>query len=176
MDWQPNLSWVTEALAIGGSFPPDRAAQLAERLRIRAVVDLRSEACDDRRALARLGVAFLHLPTPDHGAVAPAMLDAGVAFAARHLDRGARVLLHCEHGIGRSATLGLAVLVSRGVAPLAALELAKTRRALVSPSPAQYAAWAAWLTRWKAARRAAWPVPDFDGFRAIAYRHLAEGR
>ena len=49
------------------------------------------------------------------------MLDDGVAFVNRHLDRGERVLVHCEHGIGRSATLALCVLVSRGMEPLDAL-------------------------------------------------------
>jgi protein-tyrosine phosphatase len=172
-EWRPNLSWITDHLAIGGSFPTARAADLAERLNIRAVVDLRTEACDDVADVERHGMAFLHLPTEDHCAVTPAMLDEGVAFANRHLDRGERVLVHCEHGIGRSATLGLSVLVSRGDAPLEALELAKTRRALVSPSPAQYEAWTTWLAQWKERHGAPWDIPHFDAFKAIAYRHLA---
>jgi protein-tyrosine phosphatase len=96
----------------------------------------------------------------------------GVAFVNRHIDRGESVLIHCEHGIGRSATLALCVLVSRGLEPLQALELAKTLRSLVSPSPAQYEAWAAWLRAWKANRAVVWEVPHFDAFAAIAYRHL----
>ena len=171
--WRPNLSWITDRLAVGGSFPGPRAADLAHRHRIRAIVDLRVEACDDAQEIERHGMAFLHLPTEDHCAVTAPMLDEGVAFANRHMDRGERVLVHCEHGIGRSATLALSVLVSRGYAPLEALELAKTRRALVSPSPAQYEAWAAWLAAWKARAAASWNIPDFDAFKAIAYRHLA---
>jgi len=100
------------------------------------------------------------------------MLRDGVAFAAEHLDRGERVLIHCEHGIGRSATLALCVLVSQGMTPLDALELAKSRRSLVSPSPAQYEAWAQWLADWKVARQVDWDIPHFDAFKAIAYRHL----
>jgi protein-tyrosine phosphatase len=170
--WEPNLSWLTSHLAVGGSFPPERAEHLAKTFDVRAVVDLRVEACDDESALKRHGLSFLHLPTKDHCAVSEPMLRDGVTFANRHLDQGHRVLIHCEHGIGRSATLALCVLVSRGLAPLEALELAKTRRALVSPSPAQYEAWAAWLRIWKANRRAAWEIPHFDAFAAIAYRHL----
>jgi protein-tyrosine phosphatase len=100
------------------------------------------------------------------------MLRAGVAFANGYLGSGQRVLIHCEHGIGRSVTLALCVLVSRGMPPLDALELAKTRRSLVSPSPAQYEAWAEWLTRWRAERNLAWQTPSFDAFAAIAYSHL----
>jgi protein-tyrosine phosphatase len=171
--WEPNLSWITPLLAVGGSFPPERARDLARVFAIRAVVDLRVEACDDAADLTRCGLAFLSLPTQDHAAVAQAMLDEGVVFANRHLDRGERILIHCEHGIGRSATLALCVLVSRGHTPLAALELAKSQRPLVSPSPAQYEAWADWLRRWRASHAVPWSVPHFDGFKAVAYRHLA---
>ncbi|HEX2724201.1 MAG TPA: hypothetical protein VHN20_00110, partial [Beijerinckiaceae bacterium] len=75
-------------------------------------------------------------------------------------------------GIGRSATLALCVLVSRGMEPLQALELAKSRRSLVSPSPAQYEAWVQWLRAWKTRARAAWDMPCFDAFKTIAYRQL----
>lgn len=166
-DWIPNLSWITDRLAVGGSFPSERIESLAVVLGVRAVVDLRGEERDDELLLSRHGVAFLHLPTPDHHPIDPDMLADGVAFASAHLDRGERLLVHCEHGIGRSATLALCVMVAGGMPPLEALRLAKDRRALVSPSPAQYEGWAAWLRG-----RACPDVPSFDDFAAIAYRHL----
>ncbi len=170
--WQPNLTWLTDHLAVGGSFPVHRAEELARVHGVRAVVDLRTEACDDEAVLRRHNLTFLHLPTEDHGAVSPGMLSEGVEFVNRHLDRGERVLVHCEHGIGRSATLALCVLVSRGMGPIEALELAKSRRSLVSPSPAQYQAWTEWLREWAQGRDVPWNVPDFDAFKAVAYRHL----
>ena len=170
-----NLDWITPGLAVGGSFPAEKAAHLSRALALRAVVDLRAEARDDAAMLRRHGLHFLSLPTEDHHAVSQAMLLRGVAFVNRHLDRDERVLIHCEHGIGRSATLALCVLVNRGMAPLDALELAKSRRGKVSPSPAQYEAWAAWLRTWRSARGASWDVPDFTAFAEIAYRHLAAG-
>ena len=162
-----NLSWITADLAVGGSFPAARAEQLARRLAITAVVDLRAEACDDEAVLKRHGLTLLHLPTDDHCAVSPQMLADGVAVVTARLERGERVLIHCEHGIGRSALLALCVLVARGMAPLEALRLAKDRRELVSPSPAQFGAWAAWL------RTRGQEPPRFSDFAAVAYRHLA---
>ena len=170
--WRPNLTWITDTLAIGGSFPSDRAAALARSLAIRAVVDLRAESRHDEMLLQQSGLAFLYLPTEDHCAITQPMLDDWLAFVSPYLDRGERVLVHCEHGIGRSATLALCVLVSRGLAPLEALELAKSRRSLVSPSPAQYHAWVEWLARWKSVSGSDWEIPGFNAFRAIAYRHL----
>lgn len=165
--WTPNLDWITPALAVGGSFPAERAAHLARELAIGAVVDLRAEACDDEAVLRRHGLVLLHLPTLDHHAVSPAMLADGVEFSRAQLEAGRKLLIHCEHGIGRSALLALCVLVDAGTAPLEALELAKSRRALVSPSPAQYEAWRAWLEA-----RGLKP-PGFEAFARVAYRHLA---
>jgi hypothetical protein len=68
--------------------------------------------------------------------------------------------------------LALCILVDRGLAPLAALELLKGRRERVSPSPEQFECWSGWL---EARRRRApcdWDLPDLDDCKAIAYRHL----
>jgi protein-tyrosine phosphatase len=164
------FSWITELLAVGGCYPAEQAERLASDHGLRAVVDLRDEDRDDHAELTRHGIELLHLPTQDRCAVSPEMLERGVAFVRAHLARGERVLVHCQHGIGRSATLALCVLVEDGLAPLAALELAKTRRGLVSPSPEQFGCWAAWL------RAGGHPVPSFEEFATIAYRHLREAR
>ena len=161
-----NLDWITPQLAVGGGFPASAAEWLARSAGVRAVVDLRSEACDDEAVLRRHGMTLLHLPTDDHCAVSQAMLDEGVAFARAHLGRGECVLVHCQEGVGRSALLALCVLVDQGAAPLDALRTAKDARWQVSPNPAQYEAWASWL------RGRGLEPPGFDAFAAIAYRHL----
>ena len=166
--WRPNLDWVTPDLAIGGSFPEGAAARLAAEHGIGAVIDVRAEACDPAAELAAAGLRFLRLPTEDHAAVDQAMLDEGVAFARGAAAEGRKLLIHCEHGIGRSATVALCVMADRGFDPLDALARAKAVRALVSPSPAQYEAWAAWLRRCVPQAE----VPGFDAFKAIAYRPL----
>jgi hypothetical protein len=168
--WTPNLSWVTSDLAIGGSFPAGRAVDLAEAHGVGAVIDVRGETADDPRELDACGLRFLHLPTADHHAAPLPMLDRGVAFAAAARAENRRVLVHCEHGIGRSALVALCILVDRGLGPLEALARAKDARALVSPSPAQYEAWIDWLAR-RAPER---DPPTFDAFKAIAYRHLRQ--
>lgn len=165
--WRPNFDWLTGTLALGGSVPAAQIGRLASDHGIAALIDMRAEGCDDAGALARHDLRFLHLPTPDLCAVSRAMLDRGVAFAGDHLRRNERVLIHCEHGIGRSSLLALCVLVDRGYAPLEALALAKSKRPLVSPSPAQYEAWADWL----AARGS--EAPRFEAFADIAYRRAA---
>ena len=156
-------------LALGARLPPHSEVLLAAEHGITAVVDMRAEDRDDGAALARAGIAFLHLPTPDHHPPAAADLDRGVRFVCERLARGERVLVHCEHGIGRSAVLVLCVLVDAGADPLDALKQAKDARDEVSPSQMQYDGWAAWLVSRGLA------APTFDAFGRIAYRHLVHG-
>lgn len=166
-EWAPDFHWLTDHLAVGGCFPIEHTARLAEEHGIGAVVDLREEDRDDEAQLQAAGIDFLHLPTPDLEPASMAMLARGVEFVRSRINQGTRVLIHCQHGIGRSALLSLCVLVDQGWEPLDALAHAKDRREAVSPSRAQYDGWVAWLeARGKAA-------PDYHSFGCIAYRHLA---
>jgi protein-tyrosine phosphatase len=167
--WTPDFHWLTDRLAVGGCFPDDRARELSQEHQIGAVIDLRIEDCDDERALRREDMNLLHLPTPDLEAASVEMLDEGVRFARDQIESGRKVLIHCQHGIGRSALLALCVLVDQGWEPLDALAHAKNVRAAVSPSEAQYEGWADWL------RSRGRQPPDYHSFGCIAYRHLANG-
>ncbi|HZJ54595.1 MAG TPA: dual specificity protein phosphatase family protein, partial [Myxococcaceae bacterium] len=142
-----NFDWVDERLAVGGRFPMEAAEQLARREGMGAIVDLRVETCDDEATLRVHGLEFLHLPTVDCCAIAPRMIDDGVEWVGTRLDTGTRVLIHCEHGVGRSALLALCVLVGRGVAPLDAMNRIKTARPVVSPAPEQLEAFRTWAGR-----------------------------
>ena len=160
-----DLDWITPGLAVGGALETVDIAALAAA-GVTAVVDLRSEARDDAAALAQAGVAFLHLPTEDHCALAQADMDAGVDFIAPRLAGGGKVLVHCREGIGRSVTLCLCVLTHAGTGPLQAMRTIKAARVWASPSPAQFDAFAHWL-----ARRGL-EAPPFEDLAAIAYSHL----
>jgi hypothetical protein len=167
--WTPTFSWIRPDLAVGGSFPIEQAPCLAADHGVGAVIDARSEACDDAVELQRCGLRLLHLPTQDMCAVSQPRLDQAVAFAECCVVSVQRLLVHCEHGIGRSALVALCILVSRGLTPLDALRLAKDARAAVSPSEAQYRAWAEWI-----GRRTSFEPPSYQDFGMIAYRHLRQ--
>ncbi len=159
-----DLDWITPALAVGGAFPASAIPTLAAG-GIGAVIDLRSEDQDDAAALARSGVAFLHLPTEDHCALSQPDMDTGVAFALARLGEGG-LLVHCREGIGRSVTLCLCILTATGVAPLQAMRMIKAARVWASPSPPQFDAFSAWATRRAVA------APPFRALADIAYSHL----
>lgn len=126
---------ITKDLWIGGQ--PRGAGMRTLRSRgITAVVNMRSEY--DYPELAKLHeLKYLRLPTDDNGAPALGDLARGVEFIADEIDGGGRVYVHCWEGIGRSATMAAAYLVSRGSTPESAWKKIMRVRPFIRPNAAQ---------------------------------------
>ncbi len=165
-----DLDFVTPRLAVGALLPADGAGVLVRELGVRRVVDVRLEARDDEVAIEAGGGALLHLPTEDLRALSPAALARGVGWTLDALGTGHRVLIHCQHGVGRSALLTACVLVAQGLSAAEALRACKAARPCVSPSPEQLEALLAFAasTHLRARARPA----TFDELAAIAYAGL----
>src|SRR5579884_778609 len=127
-----NMSWVTDNLALGGRIHPADIRALA-RTGITHVVDTRSEYCDDAEALAKEHIELLYLPTPDTKPLTVEQMMQGAKWVHERTERGGRVLIHCEHGVGRSALLTCAVLVYSGMHAQDALLLVQQKRWQASP-------------------------------------------
>jgi protein tyrosine phosphatase (PTP) superfamily phosphohydrolase (DUF442 family) len=131
-----NMSWVTPHLAVGGRIRPEDIGRLA-RSGVTRVVDTRSEYQDDEAALAAEGIHLLYLPTPDTQPLSLADLRRGADWVNQQLASGERVLIHCEHGVGRSVLLTAAALVAGGMSAREAVELVQRRRWQAAPNHRQ---------------------------------------
>ncbi|WP_437932080.1 dual specificity protein phosphatase family protein [Sorangium sp. So ce291] len=143
----PWRTWVSQELLVGGFLLPGDVAEL-RRLGVRAVINVSRELYDPVLALRAAGVEYLRVPCWDM--CAPTIEEAarGVAFIARHVGAGHRVHVHCASGVGRSVTLALCYLATRGGLEVGeAIALLERRRPRVALRPAQrefvdrYVAW-----------------------------------
>jgi protein-tyrosine phosphatase len=128
-----NLSWITPNLAVGGRVLPQDIHRLA-KVGVTRVVDTRSEHKDDEAALNAEGIKLLYLPTPDTTPLSLEQLHEGTDWINAQLADGQRVLVHCEHGVGRSVLLTAAALVSQGLDAHAAIRLIQRRRWQAAPN------------------------------------------
>ncbi|GCE19783.1 protein-tyrosine phosphatase family protein [Dictyobacter kobayashii] len=133
-----NMSWVTEHLAVGGRIRPEDIPALS-RAGVTHVVDTRAEYSDDKEELARENISLLYLPAPDTYPLSVEQLLDGAAWANEHISQGGHVLIHCEHGVGRSVLLTCATLVYGGMHASDALELVKEKRWQAAPNHRQVA-------------------------------------
>jgi protein-tyrosine phosphatase len=133
-----NMSWITNQLAVGGRIRPEDIRALA-RTGITHVVDTRAEYRDDAQAMAKEHIELLHLPTPDTYPLTIEQLRQGAAWVQERIMQGGGVLIHCEHGVGRSVLLASAVLVYGGMKAQDALNLVQAKRWQASPNQRQVA-------------------------------------
>jgi protein tyrosine phosphatase (PTP) superfamily phosphohydrolase (DUF442 family) len=131
-----NVSWITPQLAVGGRIHPDDIPRLAA-LGITRVVDTRSEYRDDERALAAQHICLLYLPAPDTQPLSIEQLRQGTDWVTAQIAAGEKVLIHCEHGVGRSVLLTAAALVAGGMNADDAMALVRRGRWQAAPNHRQ---------------------------------------
>jgi protein-tyrosine phosphatase len=148
-----NMSWVTKHLAVGGRIRPEDIKALS-LVGVTHVVDTRSEYCDDEQALQAEGIELLYLPTPDTYPLTVEQLNQGAAWVQERMQKGGRVLIHCEHGVGRSVLLTCAVLVAGGMHAHDALQLVQQKRWQAAPNHRQVARLKEFEGAWLEARKA----------------------
>jgi len=128
---------VVPGLLIGSAPDARRRARLAAA-GVAHVVDLRSTAAAPQAWPD--GVSVERFPLEDGAAPALDALDALVARIEASMAGGVKVLVHCTGGLGRAATLAIALLVRRGYTLPHAYRLVRDKRPQVAPSDAQLAA------------------------------------
>lgn len=133
---QLNMSWVTANLAVGGRILPSDINRLAAS-GVTRVVDTRSEHKDDEAALGEEGIGLLYLPTPDTYPLSVEQLRKGADWVNAQISDGQKVLIHCEHGVGRSVLLTAAALVGQGMNAHEAIVLVQRRRWQAAPNHRQ---------------------------------------
>jgi protein-tyrosine phosphatase len=131
-----NMTWITTQLAVGGRVRLEDIKALAAA-GVTHVVDTRSEHCDDAEALAKEHIELLHLPTDDTRPLTIEQMLQGSQWVQERMAKGGRVLIHCEHGVGRSVQLTCAVLIYDGMHAQDALQLVQQKRWQAAPNHRQ---------------------------------------
>lgn len=115
---------------------------------------------------AASGLEFRSFPIPDRSVPnsreAVAQLVDQIVGA---LQAGKSVALHCRQGIGRSAIVAAAALISGGQNAETAIKTIRQSRGLEVPETHAQLQWISDFSSWLASKRAAQPRPAADGAR-----------
>jgi len=107
------LVWLTDDIAIGGT-QRRIAWHTCARAGIDTVLDLRDDAKNDATLLSKLGIEYARVPIPEGEAPTLEQLQIMAAWIGSKLRQNRKALIHCAHGMGRSATVACATLVALG--------------------------------------------------------------
>jgi atypical dual specificity phosphatase len=122
-----DLTWLADGRIAACAYPAGGTLGDLARAGVGTLVNLH-ERPHDPAALARHGLAQVHLPVRDFTPPSPDQLAAGVAAIDRALAAGQRVAVHCAAGLGRTGTLLACWLVSHGAAPDDAIAAVRAAR------------------------------------------------
>jgi len=120
------MSWITEQIAVSGAFT-DREIPLLKEQGITAVLDIRSERKDNEEFLKKHGIDYLQVKVNDTFSPSFEQLEVIMNFSEPLLDRGRKMLIHCQNGCGRSPLVVVVVLVRQGMKASDALQLIKQK-------------------------------------------------
>ncbi len=123
----PDLSWITDLVAVSGTLQPRHIPGLAG-VGVRSIIDLREEDRDDSELLAQYGIRFLHLPTRDHFSPSQSQLLEGARWVREETQATRRTVVHCKEGVGRSVAVVCCALMLGGYIPAEAVHLVRSKR------------------------------------------------
>lgn len=131
-----DISWITEQIAVSGAFPNEDIPNLKNR-GIDAILDVRSEYSDDQKLINELGLEFLRIEIDDRYNPTFEQLKKISNFVEPLLDKGKKILIHCQNGYGRSPLVAISVLAKRGMNVADAVRLVEDKHPGVSFSTQQ---------------------------------------
>jgi diacylglycerol kinase (ATP) len=134
---QPNFSFVTPRLAIGGE---TRNLSLYHTLGVTCILNVASEERFSPEGLAKLGIKLCSLPVADSQPPQLDQLRWAVNWIDSQLTNGDIVCVQCKNGVGRSVVVVAAYLISKGADYSGAINSVRSVWSRASPNPAQIAA------------------------------------
>lgn len=111
-----------------GAIPLRRDVARLRDAGVRGVVNLCAECQGPVKEYREAGIEQLRIPLVDYTSPPLADVTRCLEFIDSHVSRGETVYVHCKAGRGRSATVVLCWLVSRGCSPDDAESLLRSKR------------------------------------------------
>jgi dual specificity MAP kinase phosphatase len=108
-----DISWINEQIAVGRAFPNTDIPSI-KNIGIDAIVDVRSECCDNKEVIEKFGLQFLHVEIEDSYIPTFKQLEKIFNFVEPLLNKGKKIFVHCQNGYGRSPLVVVAILAKRG--------------------------------------------------------------
>lgn len=130
------ISWINDNIAVSGAILDEDIPHL-KNAGINAIIDVRSEYCDNEYLIEKTGLKFLHVEIDDRYSPTIGQLKEIFDFADPLLDKREKILIHCQNGCGRAPLVAVAILARRGMNVPEAVGLVEDKHPWTGFSPQQ---------------------------------------
>jgi atypical dual specificity phosphatase len=117
-----------------GALPFEKDVPQLQALGVGAVLNVCGEAAGPVEAYRRAGIEQLRLAAVDFLPPSLEVVREGVEFMRRQVCAGRKVYVHCKAGRGRSATIALCYLITKGLTSEEAQRILLQKRPQVMPA------------------------------------------
>lgn len=130
------ISWITPQIGVSRAFA-DKDISFIKEQGIEAIVDVRSESTDNKNLIESYDMKFLHVNIDDTYTPSVDQLKKIINFVNPLLKEKKKILVHCQSAVGRSPTVVISILVSRGMDVSEAVGLVEDKHPWISLSTYQ---------------------------------------
>jgi protein-tyrosine phosphatase len=119
------MCWITDHICVGPAPMSSKDLETIKGNGVTAIVNLCAEFPQLHQLEKTYGFSVWYLPVTDDCAPQTTPADAALDWLEEEIHRGAKVLIHCRHGIGRTGTMVSAYLLRKGLTLKAARKVLK---------------------------------------------------
>ena len=109
------ITWMTSQMAVGHAPMSFTDIDRIKDAGIDAIINLCGEYCDLHEIEKQSGFEVYYLPIPDECAPDLEAIEQALSWLDEAIYLDKKILIHCKHGLGRTATLISAYLLRQGL-------------------------------------------------------------
>lgn len=109
------ITWMSSQLAVGHAPMSFMDIERIKEAGIDAIINLCGEYCDLHEIEKQSGFEVYYLPIPDECAPDLEAMEQALSWLDEAICLNKKILIHCKHGLGRTATLVSAYLLRQGL-------------------------------------------------------------
>ena len=122
-----DYSNITDNIIISGEYTQNDVFTI-QKLRVKCVIDMRSESIFDQSLFESIGINYFNIPVDNYFAPELDQIDNAIEYINSNISVDNNILIHCKEGVGRSSLIIIAYLITTGLDLFESMKIVQSNR------------------------------------------------
>ena len=122
-----DYSNITDNIIISGEYTQNDVFTI-QKLRVKCVIDMRSESLFDQSLFESIGINYFNIPVDNYFAPELDQIDNAIEYINSNISVDYNILIHCKEGVGRSSLIIIAYLITTGLDLFESMKIVQSNR------------------------------------------------